>query len=220
MSSERLHATGSVRPRTGFRRRARLLLVVGVGGLTLAATGCGSSSSSGGSSGGGQTAVNPNGKEVSPAGDIPDNQAYVAYAPPGGGYAVRVPEGWSRTTSGGTVRFSDKLNAIALAAAPASGPLTVTAARSSELPRLAKANAGFAVGTVSTVSRKGGNAVRITYTAKGPQDPVTGKAGTDAVERYVFFHGGRRVTLTVSGPKGADNVDPWRIVSDSLRWTR
>jgi hypothetical protein len=24
--------------------------------------------------------------------------------------------------------------------------------------------------------------------------------------------------LTLSGPKGADNVDPWRIVSDSLKW--
>ncbi|MDT7564604.1 MAG: hypothetical protein QOG76_3228, partial [Pseudonocardiales bacterium] len=25
--------------------------------------------------------------------------------------------------------------------------------------------------------------------------------------------------LTLSGPKGADNVDPWRKVTDSLRWT-
>jgi hypothetical protein len=26
--------------------------------------------------------------------------------------------------------------------------------------------------------------------------------------------------LTLSGPKGADNVDPWKIVTDSLRYTR
>jgi hypothetical protein len=48
---------------------------------------------------------------------------------------------------------------------------------------------------------------------------VTGKAGRDAVQRYVFFHNGTRVTLTLSGPQAADNVDPWRIVSDSVRWT-
>jgi hypothetical protein len=28
------------------------------------------------------------------------------------------------------------------------------------------------------------------------------------------------VTLTLSGPKDADNVDPWRLVTDSLRWLR
>jgi hypothetical protein len=48
---------------------------------------------------------------------------------------------------------------------------------------------------------------------------VTGKPGTDAVERYAFFHKGIEVVLTLSGPKGADNVDPWMLVSDSLRWT-
>jgi hypothetical protein len=47
---------------------------------------------------------------------------------------------------------------------------------------------------------------------------VTGKAKTDAVERYLFVHKGKRVTLTLSGPKGADNVDPWRLVTDSLSW--
>ena len=48
---------------------------------------------------------------------------------------------------------------------------------------------------------------------------MTGKGGTDAVERYVFFHKGRDVILTLSGPKGADNVDPWKLVTDSVRWT-
>jgi hypothetical protein len=71
---------------------------------------------------------------------------------------------------------------------------------------------------VSTVARKAGSVKRITYLAQGRPDPVTGKTRTDAVERYVFTHGGRPVVVTLSGPKGADNVDPWRIVTDSLRW--
>jgi hypothetical protein len=41
---------------------------------------------------------------------------------------------------------------------------------------------------------------------------------TEAVERYVFWNAGSEATLTLAGPRGADNVDPWRTVSDSLRW--
>jgi hypothetical protein len=166
---------------------------------TLAAVGCGSASSS---SGGGKTAAakaaDPSAPETSPAGDIPDNQAYVRYAPPGAGFTVKVPEGWSRTQSGGAVVFTDKLNSIALEhAKPA-------------------AHAGRA----STVQRTAGTAQKLTYLTKAQPNPVTGKAGTDAVERYVFTKGGNTAVLTLTGPKGADNVDPWRIVTDSVRWTR
>ena len=56
--------------------------------------------------------------------------------------------------------------------------------------------------------------------AQAKPNPVTGKAGTNAVERYVFVHNGRDLVLTLSGPKGADNVDPWKLVTDSLRWSR
>jgi hypothetical protein len=38
------------------------------------------------------------------------------------------------------------------------------------------------------------------------------------VERYVFVHKGTAVVLTLSGAKGADNVDPWKTVSNSLTW--
>jgi hypothetical protein len=47
---------------------------------------------------------------------------------------------------------------------------------------------------------------------------VTGKSVTEAVERYAFWRGGREVVLTLSGPMGSDNVDPWRKITDSFRW--
>jgi hypothetical protein len=62
-------------------------------------------------------------------------------------------------------------------------------------------------------------AIRTTYLADATANAVTGKAGTNAVERYVFFHNGKDVILTLTGPKGADNVDPWKIVTDSVTWT-
>jgi len=183
--------------------------------LALCATACGSSSSGAGST----PAPNPNAKESSPPGDIPDNQAFVRYTSPGGGFSVKVPEGWAQRSSGGAVVFTDKLNAIRIESHGAAAALTATTARRSEVARLAGSIKGFQPGTVSTVSRKAGTAVRITYLASAPANPVTGKAGTDAVERYAFFHKGRAVVLTLSGPKGADNVDPWRLVTDSLRWS-
>jgi hypothetical protein len=41
----------------------------------------------------------------------------------------------------------------------------------------------------------------------------------DDVERYEFWRGDHEVVLTLSAPHGADNVDPWRTVTDSFRWT-
>ena len=137
-------------------------------------------------------------REVSPAGDIPDNQVYVRFAVPAAGYSVRVPEGWSRISRGGAVVFTDKLNAI----------------------RLETGAPAHHAGKAGVVHRQAGAARKLTYLATAPPDPVTGKTVTDAVERYVFTHAGRTAVLTLSGPRGADNVDPWRIVTDSLRWGR
>src|SRR5256885_9147775 len=160
----------------------------------LAAAGCGSSSPS--------SKPNTHQADQSPPGDIPDNQAYVTYRPPGAGYSVKVPEGWARTASAGAVTFTDKLNSIRLEA--------VSAAKASRPPN--------AHTKLSKVRRTAGAATRATYLANSAPDPVTGRRRLDAVERYVFVHGGRAAGLTLSGPKGADNVDPWRIVTDSLPW--
>src|SRR5438105_1524034 len=135
----------------------------------LGVAGCGGSSPSPSSGGGASSApANPKAPEVNPAGDIPDNQAYVAYTPPGGGYAVKVPEGWSRTSSGGAVTFTDKLNFIRMESMPAQSPPTVASTRSTVLPKLARSVKGFKVDRVSTILRRAGKAVRITYLDDAP----------------------------------------------------
>jgi hypothetical protein len=177
----------------------RVRTALALAALVPALAACGSSSpsgSSGGSSQASQSAPKQT-KEVNPPGDIPDNQVYVRYAPPGAGFSVRVPEGWSRTRRASAVVFTDKLNTIRLEHGPAHRH----------------------AGRASVVHRTAGTAQKLTYLQKAPPDPVTGKVVTDAVERYVFFHRGRTAVLTLSGPRGADNVDPWRIVTNSLRWT-
>ena len=218
--------------------RAHVLVAAGVAALVIGVAGCGSSPSGTGTSPMGATtsaqttgvptpatttsaaAPSPSAPEVNPAGDIPDNQAYVRYSPPGAGYSVKVPEGWARTTSGGAVTFTDKLNAIRLESRPATSAPSVASVTARDLPALARGVPGYRAGGVTVVTRSAGNAVRVTYLADSPTDPVTGKSHTDAVERYLLFHKGRTAILTLSGPRGADNVDPWMIVTDSLVWTR
>ncbi len=182
--------------------------------LLAVLTGCGVSSSSSSSS---QT-PDPNSREASPPGDIPDNQAFVAYSPPGADYSVKVPEGWARSAAGGAVTFTDKLNSIRMEEGAATGRPSVAAAKRSQLPALARQVKGFKPGSVSLVKRTSGPAVRITYLATGRPDTVTGKTRTNAVERYLFIRNGKQVVLTLSGPQGADNVDPWKLVTDSLEW--
>jgi hypothetical protein len=158
--------------------------------------------------------------ENSPPGDIPDNQAFVAYSPPQARYSVKVPEGWSRTTANGATSFTDKLNTVRLEETAAASAPTVDAVKRTVVPELQHTESGFQPGKVSAVKRTAGAAIRISYLAQGQPDPVTGKARTNAVERYLFFHAGREAVITLSGPKGADNVDPWRVITDSLRWTQ
>ena len=67
-------------------------------------------------------------------------------------------------------------------------------------------------------SANGGAAQHRSYLAQSKPDPVTGKTRTNAVEQWHFFHHGKELVLTLQGPKGADNVDPWKIVTDSVRW--
>lgn len=154
--------------------------------------------------------------ESNPPGDIPDNQAFVSYT--GAGFTVQVPEGWSRVQShaGAGVVYTDKLNSITIK--PGAGDLTSQTAKA-QLRALTGPVPAFAPGAVSTVRRNAGSAVLLTYQADSAPNPVTSKVVRDAFEQYIFSKSGRHVQLILAGPVGADNVDPWRKVTDSFRWT-
>ncbi|MER5810912.1 hypothetical protein ABT143_22445 [Streptomyces sp. NPDC002033] len=190
--------------------------------LTVAVSalaGCGSGSSHPPAPRAAVTSTAPAPAESNPAGDIPDNQAYVTYRSAPGSFTLKVPEGWSRTdAANGDVTFTDKLNRIALHTAAAASPPTAQSVNATVVPALRGQVPGFTAGKTTTVTRPAGQAVLFTYQGNGPADPVTGKAVRDAFERYAFFHAGHETDLTLSGPAGADNVDPWRTVTDSLRW--
>jgi hypothetical protein len=160
----------------------------------------------------------PPATEFNPPGDIPDNQVFVNYRVPRSNVHIKVPEGWARSNGGGTVSFTDHYNSIAISVVPMNSAPTVTSARQIEVPHIEHSVSNYAPGNVTTVRRQHGSAVLVTYLLDSAPDKVTGKVVRDAAERYEFWHAGQEAILTLTGPKGADNVDPWRIVSDSLAW--
>ncbi|TCR19522.1 hypothetical protein [Streptomyces sp. BK205] len=215
--------------------RTRTYAVVGLALVAAVTAGCsgtgsgsgsgsttspaGSSSGGGGGGGGGQNSAAPT--ESNPPGDIPDNQAFVAYQPSGGsfaGFTVKVPEGWARTGQGSTTVFTDKLNTVKITAVSAAAAPTTGSVTSKVIPQLRSQVPKFAAPKVSEMTRHAGRVVLLTYQGDSTKDPVTGKVVRDAFERYAFYRAGHEVDLTLSGPVKADNVDPWRIVSDSFAW--
>jgi hypothetical protein len=206
---------------------AVLLLTVGTAvacssgqsSVTQPAVTSSSGTSSSGTSAGTASATTPAvaGTETPPPGDIPDSTAYLPYQAPGGQYVVKVPEGWARTVTAGAISFTDKLNTISVTVVSAKAP-TPASARTVEVPKIQGAVRHFTLAGISTVQRPAGSAVLIRYTADSQPDLVTGKVYPDAVERYEFFRNGLEAIVTLSGPQGADNVDPWRTVTSSFRW--
>ena len=165
-------------------------------------------------------AVDPNAPEVHEVGDIPDNQVFVPFQSPTELFSLSYPEGWSQTGTGNTVSFTDKLNAIEVSVGTAALAPTIGSVTSTEIAHIAATAAHFQAGSVSIVNRKAGEAILATYQIDSAPNAVTGKSIRVAVERYEFWKNGTSVAVTLIGAVGADNVDPWKIVSNSFAWTK
>jgi hypothetical protein len=206
-------------------RARRTLAIVATGAFGFAIAACGGSSDGGAyntatplTTAASDGAVDPNAPEVVEPGDIPDDQVFVTYASPDGVFSVDVPEGWARTESGGATTFTDNYNSIVIESTSTDSAPTVASVTATGLSDV-EADSTFKLVDVQPVTRSAGDGVLATFEIGSEPNSVTGKKALLASERYVFFNNGTEVVLTLSGAKGADNVDPWMIVSDSLTWT-
>ncbi|MDQ2965051.1 MAG: hypothetical protein M3R57_04325, partial [Chloroflexota bacterium] len=129
-----------------------------------------------------------------------------------------VPEGWSRSTAKDSVTFTDKLNTVVVSWQSASAAPTIATAKTTEVPQLSQTTRAFQLKGVSATTLPAGPAVLIGYQANSDPNPVTGKQYRLDVLRYELFMKGSEVAITLLSPVGADNVDPWRIVTESYKW--
>jgi hypothetical protein len=155
--------------------------------------------------------------ESNPPGDIPDNLAFVTFSSSAGRYRFVHPEGWAQVVHGADVRFTDKLNGVAAGVVSAAQAPTVASARRDDVPRLRSAVPAFELRAVSSVTLPGGPAVLIVFRRNSDPDPVTGRQYRDEVREYLLWRTGREVRFDLFGPVGADNVDAYRTMSNSLR---
>jgi hypothetical protein len=190
----------------------RLLLLVPAAVAVLFTGACSGTATSG------SAGSTPKAPDSTPLGDIPDNQVYVPYRPADGSFTVEVPEGWARSALPEGVSFTDKLNSVSVRELTGRSQPDQNTVTGDELAAIAASGRNVALGQVDTVTLPAGQAVHATFSQDSVPDPVTGRVVRDDAEVFVFWRGGTEVLLTLSGPHGADNVDPWKKISTSFGW--
>ncbi len=156
--------------------------------------------------------------EKNPPGDIPDSQVFVAYHSPLG-FSLKVPEGWARTDRSNGARFADKYNAIDAAVNPATtGAPTTASVNNHEAVDLVKAGRAVKIVAVKNVKLRSGPAILIVYSSNSEPNPVTNKQLRLENNRYLIYRGGKLASIDLSAPLGADNVDQWKLISNSFQW--
>lgn len=155
--------------------------------------------------------------EPNSAGDIPDNQAFVTYRAPSGGYQLDVPEGWGRSVHGSDVEFRSKLDSVSVtlrrvADAPQQQALKAAAIDSCPASRKPE------VTEVRSMHVGTGSATLVRFTCRSVPDPVTDKSVALANEAYFFYRDRRLARVLLSAPTRADNADQWTRIVKSFRW--
>ena len=155
--------------------------------------------------------------EKSPPGDIPDNQAFVAFLSPLG-FSVKVPEGWARRERAGAVNFSDKYNTLQVAVAPQPTAPTLASLKAGVIAALEKSPKAVRVVSVKALALPTGPAFVVHYGINSDANTVTNKAIRLDSANYYIWKAGTLATLTVSAPAGADNADQWLLMARSFTW--
>jgi len=71
---------------------------------------------------------------------------------------------------------------------------------------------------VRSGTAKSGSGEKKTLTRQSAPDPVTGKIVPLLVDVYEYEGGGKVAVLELSTPEGVDNVDAYRMISESFKW--
>lgn len=161
-----------------------------------------------------ETAVAP---ETNPPGDIPDNQVFIDYSAPAG-FSMQVPEGWSRSDTATGVSFVDKYGAIDISSAKVATAPSASSIQKKEVADLVANGHAVEVTDIRKMTLPAGEAVAVDFLSNSGVNPVTNRKIRLENRRIYMFHAGQEAIVTFSAPAGADNVDAWRMMANSLRW--
>jgi hypothetical protein len=181
------------------------------------ASGCGGSSkkSSSSASGSSSGALAADAKSAA-TGDIPDNQNFLVYSDKSAGFSIKYPEGWAQKKTATGINFQDKNNLVRVELRKGQPP--TAASVTAELKKLKATETTLKAQTPKPLSLKAGPAIKVSYTTTSAPNPVTGKRVVLMVDRYELAKKGRVALIDLGTPTGVDNVDAYRLMSESFKW--
>ena len=201
------------------RRLALLIAVVAV----LAATGCaGSASSSIGGSG--PTASQPpsssggsTGSYVPAAGTDKSGAVFQTYTNAKLGYQLLYPGGWNVTKKSGIVRIAKLGNSIVIATRASKNAPKVKPVRAALIDQQKKKAVLDIESRPKSTELNGDPAIKMVFTKDKPATADTPE-DTLRVYRYLVFHKGQIVILSLQTPTSRDNKQAYDLIANSLRW--
>ena len=147
------------------------------------------------------------------AGDIPDDQVFLAFSNRAAGYSMKYPEGWAQQGAGDRITFRDKNNIVRIVVGAGAAPSHASVQADVAHLGNAQIQAGAQQMTIS-----GKPAFKVVYSTESAPNAVTGKRVKLVVDRYYLWKGGRRAVVDLGTPEGVDNVDAYRLMIESFRW--
>jgi hypothetical protein len=148
------------------------------------------------------------------AGDIPDNQVFLAFANRAAGYSMKYPEGWAQQGNADQVTFRDKNNIVRIVIGRGTAPT-----RASVRADVAHLGSAKVESPPQALTISGRPAIKVVYSTESAPNAVTGKRVKLVVDRYYLWKGGRRAVADLGTPVGVDNVDAFRLMIESFRWS-
>ena len=201
------------------RRPALLIAVVAV----LAATGCAGSASSS-SGGSGPTASQPSsssggttGSYVPAAGTDKSGAVFQTYTNPKLGYQLLYPGGWNVTKKDGIVRIAKLGNSIVIATRKSKNAPKVKPVRAALIDQQKKKTVLDIESRPKSTELNGDPAIRMVFTKDKPATADTPE-DTLRVYRYLVFHKGQIVILSLQTPTSRDNKQAYDLIANSLSW--
>jgi hypothetical protein len=201
------------------RRLALLIAVVAV----LAATGCAGSASSS-SGGSGATASQPpsssggsTGTYVPAAGTDKSGAVFQTYANPKLGYQLLYPGGWNVTKKDGIVRIAKLGNSIVIATRASKTAPKVKPVRAALIDQQKQKAVLDIESRPKSTELNGDPAIKMVFTKDKPATADTPE-DTLRVYRYLVFHKGEIVILSLQTPTSRDNKQAYDLIANSLSW--
>jgi hypothetical protein len=151
------------------------------------------------------------------SGDVPDNAVFLTYQQASKGFSIEYVEGWQVTTQadGVVIRDKDSSETVAMVLTTAD---PAAYASGTDLPAL-QGQAGFKLMKQDTVKVGAKTYVHLAYHVPSPADPVTGKQVPLTVDRYYVAGTGAIAIVSLATPDGVDNVDAFRRMIESFKWS-